>query len=100
MKAKTTQIRPCKEKGKFAADCDLDVNIDLRGALQKIKTKKFDSIDFSYELGVIKLSKGDTAIIIFKSGRITIRRAKTKKELEDLLETLKKVLKPYFKDKY
>ena len=59
MAKKITQIKPCKEKGKFAAECELSANINLRGAVQKIKTMEFDSIDFSQELGVIKLTKGE-----------------------------------------
>lgn len=89
-----TYIHPCTEKGKVAAEITLKKGFDAKKMCRKLeKTKEFSGLQTSADLGVAKFYCMSADVIVFKDGRINIRKCSDRETLLKILEKIKKVLR-------
>jgi len=84
--------KPCvTEKGKVMATARLDKRIDIEEAYELLK-KEFKEVKSSLKLGIIKINLPDKTVIVFNSGKISIRRAENENDAIQIVQKIAKVL--------
>ncbi|MEL4304874.1 hypothetical protein [Methanococcoides sp. LMO-2] len=82
-------ITPCKSGPDIQhVIAQLDNEIDISKACESLKTEGEDVIKFlrcSEELGAIRFTSGAMMVLVYKSGKITVRHAPSKEAAKGLL---------------
>lgn len=82
--------KPCiTEKDRIIASAILDMKLDFDRICDLLKTE-FRNVICSPKLGLVKINWEGKTILIFKSGKISIRKAENE---DDAIRTLEKVSK-------
>lgn len=82
-------IKPCvTARGKKMAEAVLNVKrLDMEKSYRKLK-EKYTGVKYSKDLGLIKITFDKKTLLLFDSGKISIRRAEDEK---DVVETVEKI---------
>ncbi|UGV41184.1 hypothetical protein J7W08_02445 [Methanococcoides orientis] len=85
-------ITPCKSGPDIQhVIAQLDNEIDISKACEALKTEEGNLIKFlrcSEELGAIRFTSGAMMILVYKSGKITVRHAASEEIAKGLLEKI------------
>ncbi len=89
----TIYTKPCiTEKDRIMANTTLDINLDFERMCDMLKTE-FKDVVCSQKLGIVKINWKGKTILIFKSGKVSIRKAESEDDAIKTLETVSKTLK-------
>lgn len=88
-------IKPCvSDRGKKTAEAFIKLKIDIDRFYKSIKNI-FNDVKYSKELGLIKINSGRETIFIFDSGKVIVRKAKSERDVIEIIETLVKTIKNF-----
>lgn len=88
--------RPCKDApGKFTAESSYGRQLDMAAVCALVKG--YPEAKCSESLGVTKFEYGEHSIILYRSGRIDLRRVRDAEHARRIMEELEGIIREAFK---
>ncbi len=86
--------RPCVEDpSRFIAECNIGRRIDIAKLCDLLRSTGAKELKCSVKLGVARFEMGERSVMIYRSGRVDIRRIRTRVEAQSVLEQIMNLAK-------
>jgi len=91
--------RPCLEDPtRFIAECHIGSKLDMEKLCNVLRAIEAKDLKCSEKLGVARFELEEKSVMIYRSGRIDIRRIRSTGEASELMEKIKYMAKDAFSD--
>lgn len=91
--------RPCiEDTSRYIAECHISRKLDIEKLCEILRTSGAMGLKCSVKLGVARFEFGERSVMIYRSGRIDLRRIRSHDEARELLEKIIDMVKDAISD--
>lgn len=92
--------RPCiEDPARYIAECHLGKKLVMEKLCELLRSKDVKELKCSVKLGVARFDFEGRSVMLYKSGRVDIRRIQDTGEAQGVLERIVSLVKEAFSDK-
>ena len=91
--------RPCLEDpSRYIAECHIGKKLDIEKLCEILRKTDTKELKCSIKLGVARFELGERSVMLYRSGRVDIRRIRSEREACEVMEKIISMVKDAFSD--